>query len=94
MELASNHEEADTRMLLHAKHAGACTKGKIILKTPDTDVFVLCIAMQEAIEKDIVFLTGAGNNMKLIPIKKIADTMDEELRESLPGFHAFSGNLQ
>ena len=94
MELNSNHEEADTRMLLHAKHAAVDTDDKIIIKTSDTDVFVLCIAMQRAIDKDIVFMTGTGNNFKLIPIQKIADTMDEELCQSLQGFHAFSGNLQ
>ena len=94
MELVSNHEEANPRVLLHAKHAVAGTYDKIIIKTHDSDMFVLCITMQEVIGKDIFFMTGAGNNFKLIPIKKIADTMDEELCESLPGFHAFSRNLQ
>jgi hypothetical protein len=52
LELECNHEEADTRLLLHAKHA-ATNNDAIIIKSPDTDIFVLCIAIQRAIEKEI-----------------------------------------
>ena len=43
IELFSTHEEADTRMLLHAIHADKVfaefgVKGRIIIKSPDTDV--------------------------------------------------------
>ena len=36
VQLESNHEEADTRMLLHAKHASS-NVGKILISSPDTD---------------------------------------------------------
>jgi hypothetical protein len=48
-DLFSNHEEADTRMLLHAIHADARfgdmnVKGRINIKSPDgTDILLLCI---------------------------------------------------
>ena len=47
-ELFSTHEEADTRMLLHAIHADKVfaesgVKGRIIIKSPDTDVLILCV---------------------------------------------------
>jgi hypothetical protein len=47
-DLSCSHEEADTRMLLHAMHADKefgrkNTKGRIIVKSPNTDVFVLCV---------------------------------------------------
>ena len=38
LQLQSNHEEADTRMLLHAKHA-SLTYPKVLISSPDTDVF-------------------------------------------------------
>ena len=41
------HEEADTRILLHAAHAGI-TESKIMIKTVDTDVLVLCATMFES----------------------------------------------
>ena len=43
--LDTNHEEAYTRLLLHANHAKE-TNNRIIIKSPDTDAFVLSIAMQ------------------------------------------------
>ena len=63
-ELESDHEEADTRLLLHSKHA-AESYDHIIVKTPDTDVFVLCIAMQKVIGKDLKVMTGTGNKFRL-----------------------------
>ena len=41
-DLKPNQEEADTRMLLHAKYAsGQCQDAKIVIQSPDTDVLVL-----------------------------------------------------
>jgi hypothetical protein len=47
-DLYSTQEEADTRMILQALHADKRLKelgkqGRIIIKTSDTDVIVLCI---------------------------------------------------
>ena len=43
--LHSDHEEADTKMLLHAKHAAQCHH-EVTIQSDDTDVFVLCLAMK------------------------------------------------
>ena len=45
-DLQCNHEEADTRLLLHCNHVAA-THDRMIIKSPDTDVFVLSIAFQK-----------------------------------------------
>ena len=87
-DLETNHEEADTRLLLHANYA---KDNKIIIKSPDTDVFVLSIAMKRTIEKEIFFMTGTGNKFRLIPIMSIVEETDENLCQCLLGFHAFSG---
>jgi hypothetical protein len=91
LELESNHEEADTRLLLHTKHAAVANDR--VIKSPDTDVFLLCILMQRAIEKDVYFMTGTGNRFRLIDIQAVVETMDEKVCQCLPGFHAFSGIL-
>ena len=39
----SNHEEADTRIFLHAKHATASGHRLITIRTVDTDVVVIAI---------------------------------------------------
>lgn len=39
-----NHEEADTRMILHASHAAQHGHQKIMIRTVDTDVYRCCCA--------------------------------------------------
>ena len=41
----SNHEEADTRMLLHAAHASRSGMEKVMIRTVDTDVVVIALGM-------------------------------------------------
>ena len=50
--LKSNHEEADTRMILYAKHASNFYD-RILVTCPDTDVFVLCVSLQNYIDGGI-----------------------------------------
>jgi hypothetical protein len=89
-ELQCDHEEADTCLLLHSKHA-ANTYDRIIIKSPDTDVFILCVAMQNIIGKNLFMMTGSGNKFRLIDISDVATELGNELCTCLPGFHAFSG---
>ncbi|KXJ20012.1 hypothetical protein AC249_AIPGENE15286 [Exaiptasia diaphana] len=42
-ELQSDHEEADTRLLLHAKHA-AVSHPRIVIQSPDTDVVLIALS--------------------------------------------------
>jgi hypothetical protein len=67
------HEEADTRMLLHAIHADKTfgesgIKGRIIVKSPDTDVLILCIhyfpSMQHT--QELWFHTGSITTNKVL----------------------------
>ena len=44
-EFTSDHEEADTLISLQEKHVSTGFPS-IIIKTPDTDVFLLCLAQQ------------------------------------------------
>lgn len=90
-ELESDHEEADTRLLLHSKHS-AQTYDRIIIKTPDTDVLVISIAMQKLIGKDVYLLTGTGSNTRTIDVGAVSDELGDALCKCLPGFHAFTGN--
>lgn len=49
-ELFTTQEEADTRLLLHCAHATDYSR-HIIIRSPDTDVFVLALAFY----KDIMY---------------------------------------
>ena len=68
-DLLSNHEEADTRMLLHAIHADARfgdmnVKGRIIIKSSDTDDLHLCIHFFPSIRNTKELKTGTVTRTK------------------------------
>ncbi|XP_028410493.1 uncharacterized protein LOC114533190 [Dendronephthya gigantea] len=90
--LESNHEEADTRLLLHAKHA-MDTNDAVIIKSPDTDVFLLCTAMQSSLgSKDLFMMTGTGSKCRTIHVNEVSNALGREFCRCLLGFHAFSGS--
>ena len=99
-ELNSNHEETDTRMVSHANHASS-DSNPIVIASPDTDVFVICLAFQHIINSDIFFLTGVKNSRRTIDISAVAENifvtfnlckaLKEMIMESLIGLHSFIG---
>ena len=48
-ELRSTHEEADTRLILHAKHAANVGSMSVIITADDTDIMILCLGFQKYI---------------------------------------------
>ena len=89
-ELNSNHEEADTRLILHAQHA-CITHSKVTIRSPDTDVFILMLAHKTEIRSLLIFDTGSGNNRRLIDINKVYEQLGSRLCNALIGFHDFTG---
>ena len=67
----SNHEEADTRMILHAKQN---SYERILMASPDTDVFVSCLSLQNYIDGRIYFLTVVKNSRRIIDIKAVRES--------------------
>ena len=68
--LRCNHEEADTRMLLHAKHAG----GKCVLHADDTDVLVLLLGHAHNPGK-CYLKKGKGAKSRVVGIFEVADQL-------------------
>ena len=58
--LSCQQEEADTRMLLHAKHSRENGTEQVVIHTPDTDVFILMLHFQEEVG-ELYMKTGKGN---------------------------------
>ena len=88
-ELCCDHEEADTRMLLHASHASGFEN--VVIKSPDTDVFVLLVHFSLHICASLFFVTGVKENVRIIHINTIAQSLGENKCKALIGFHAFTG---
>ena len=91
VELSSEQEEADTRLLLHAKHAATPHVKAIIISSKDTDVRKLCISFAHAIPVPIFQRRVSQHHARYIDISKIASAFGEDVCKALLGLHAFTG---
>ena len=94
-ELKCSYEEADTRMILHAKHI----QGPVLIHADDTDVLVLLLSHSNVLG-DVYMEAGRGSKSRIIQIKRIVENLTKDLAtgirvqdflKSLIGLHAISG---
>ena len=94
-ELESSHEEADTRMILHAKH----TNCPVVIHADDTDVIVLMLTHSDLLGT-VYMRTGRGSKARIIPLAPIKEKLLKQLSpgitahdflKSLCGLHALTG---
>ena len=87
-----SHEEADTRLFLHAVNAVRKGCRKLCIRSVDTDVVVLVISTFNAINPDELWLAfGTGTKFRYIPIHEVVTNMEPRICSTLPMFHAFTG---
>ena len=91
----SDHEEADTRMLLHLYDAVMDGHSIAFIRTVDSDVIVICLHVFHQLTlhglSQLWIGFGTGNAYKDIPIHVVANELGHEKCYALPFFHAFSG---
>ena len=91
-----DHEEADTRLVVHITSAlnnGCCS---FLIRTVDTDVVVILIGKFFSFKRmdnnvDIWVAFGSGKNYSLWHINNICSNLGEERSLALPFFHSFTG---
>ena len=76
--LPSDQEEVDTKLILHAldaTNAGATNAGatNLQINSPDTDVLVRALRPYPQLGENTVFVTGAAQRRRMIPLKLIYD---------------------
>ena len=87
-----DHEEADTRGPLHARHMKIHGINSIIMRTCDTDQLALAIAAQSFLQFDEFWLSfGVGRSHEYIPVHDLLHQLGHPVAKALPGFHAFTG---
>jgi len=91
-----NHEEADTRIVMHVQHVLQQDMKTIEVRTVETDVVVILVGVfydLNAIQPlvNIWIAIGVGKNYKLTSINAICHTLREPKSRALPVFHALSG---
>ena len=91
--LRGNHEEADTRIILHSIHAGRAGYNTIVVHCRDTDVLVLLISHLDKIQAPNVWMKGGTSQAKkYYPIRAVANQYTQEQCKHLPSFHALTGS--
>ena len=89
--LACSHEEADTRMLFHAKKAAENRKDAVVIVCEDTDVLVLATAMAEEIGVPIYQRRGNQSRTRYINVSSLRNALGDRVAKCLPGMHSFTG---
>ena len=82
-----SHEEADTRIILHA--IGAANKGfrRIMLRIVDTDVLVLAVSNCALLDETELWVAfGTGKHLRYIPAHDIAASLGEAKARALQCF--------
>lgn len=71
IDLCSDQEEVDTRIILHLLHISKETQEDvpIVVRSPITDVFVLLVHFSHRIEQKVLFDTGVGNKRRLTDVQ-------------------------
>ena len=90
-ELDCTHEEADTRLLLHAAHAAANGYSNVALRSPDTDVAVLAYSIRYDIDAHLYFKTGTKARTRIISIDQLTACHGKTVCRAHPSLHALIG---
>ena len=90
-ELKCSHEEADTRLILHAHHASNTGHKSIVINSADTDVAVIATAHSYSIPATLLFLTGTKHRRRYVTLTQLGRSLGKQLCLALPGYHAFTG---
>ena len=91
-----NHQEADTRIMVHIRHALEHGAETVLVRTVDTDVVVILVGLFFDLvtiqpSSDFWIAFGMGKNYRLYHINSICESLGEPRSRALPVFHAFSG---
>ena len=87
--LVANHEEADSRIVLHAVNM---TSDMVIVNSTDTDVLILLVSHFSKMKcKDLWLLCCTAKKRKYIPVKAIYQRLPSAVIKHLISFHAVTG---
>jgi len=90
-ELCCQQEEADTRVLLHGKHASDTGSAAVIFVADDTDVFLLSMAFCTQITAPLYQKCGTKTRTHYIDITAVVNMNGSDVSEAVIGLHAFTG---
>ena len=63
----------------------------VIIKSPDTDVFLIALNASSNIRAQIFFETGNQNKRRIISLEKVKQHVGAQWCSAFIGFHSFTG---
>ena len=88
----SNQEETDSRIIVYLKLVASVNeKGTVIIRSPDSDVFILLLYYSNKFTLRLLLDTGSGDSRRLIDISELGKDIGEDLCKALLGFYVFTG---
>ena len=78
--LSSSHEEADTKLILHAHCAAVNGVQTIDIHSPDTGVFILALRRLPLLAPNTSFVTGTGDARRRIPLNPVHEKKGNSVR--------------
>ena len=91
VKLQGNHEETDTRLVLHSCEALNQGYKRVLVICRDADVMLLLVHFIPTQTADVWMISGTGKKRKCYPIHALSERLAKPLRDNLLGFHAFTG---
>ena len=90
--MSCTHEEADTRMFVHASDGAEHGMNKILLRTVDTYVVLIGISMAQKIGCECIwFAFGTGTTFRYLDATAMAQSLGDAKCGGLPACHALTG---
>ena len=85
-----SHEEADTRIFVHANEIAQRGHSNVMVRTVDTDVVAIAHFLDIGLQ-ELWIAFGTGKNLRYVPIQEIVATLGPEKSVAISYFHAFTG---
>ena len=90
-ELASDHEEADTKLIALVLAADVTPGDAVMVRSPSGDIDILLLFLaHDFAGVQVLIDNGSGKDRKVIDIT--SSTLPDEQKKALIGMHTFSGN--
>ena len=90
-----NHEEADSRMMVHVLDASLHGHRRVKIRSNDTDVVVLAVSIAPTLQLDELWISfGSSKQVHYLPEHTIATSLGRERASVLPMFHALTNRVR
>ncbi len=90
-ELASNQEKTDTQVVLYLNYAVNLGYKSVVVRTPDTDMFMILLHHAHSIGLTIYLDTGTGKHRQIVNVSELAESKGADYCTTILGLYVFTG---